>query len=191
VARRIEPLLDRLGFKQPPADTGDTVREYDLALLGVHRTGSSLLHELRTAAPDLLTRTLVVDFNVAIHEKISSLGPHVIYGDFTSAETLRHAGVERARVVLCTIPEDVLVSATSVGVVETIRSICPDVMIIATAISFPEVRSLYQAGADYVLLPRIDAAHAALEAVQAALNGSLDRMRTAATTAADRGEVLE
>ena len=191
VARAIEPLLDRLGFKQPSADTGDQIDAYDLALLGVHRTGSSLLHELRSAAPELLTRTLVVDFNVAIHEKITKLGPRVIYGDFTSAETLRHAGVDRSRVILCTIPDDVLVSATSVGVVETVRRLCPEVVVIATAISFPEMRALYRAGADYVLLPRVDAARAALDAVQAALNGTLDQMRTETSHAAERGEVLE
>jgi hypothetical protein len=191
VARRLEPLLNRLGFKQPPADTGEKAEAYDLALLGVHRTGSSLLHELGVAAPDLLTRTLVVDFNVGIHEKISELGPHVIYGDFTSADTLRHAGVDRCRVVLCTIPDDVLVSATSVGVVETVRGICPEVMIVATAISFPEVRALYEAGADYVLLPRIDAARAALTVVQAALNGTLGQLRAEASGAVNRGEVLE
>ena len=64
-------------------------------------------------------------------------------------------------------------------------------MIVATAISFPEVRALYEAGADYVLLPRIDAARAALTAVQAALNGTLGVLRTEAAGAVDRGEVLE
>jgi Kef-type K+ transport system membrane component KefB len=183
------PLLNRL-VQQPPADTGEGRGIRPGAARGAsHRV--VLLHELGVAAPDLLTRTLVVDFNVGIHERISELGPHVIYGDFTSADTLRHAGVDRCRVVLCTIPDDVLVSATSVGVVETVRGICPEVMIVATAISFPEVRALYEAGADYVLLPRIDAARAALTAVQAALNGTLGQMRAEASGAADRGEVLE
>ena len=55
-----------------------------------------------------MARTTVVDFNVAIHPRIAELGAGVTYGDFTSPETLHHAGVDKARVVLCTIPDDML-----------------------------------------------------------------------------------
>jgi voltage-gated potassium channel Kch len=189
--RALAPLLGRIGFKAPPATSGEGVEKYDLALLGVHRTGSSLLYELQQVAPDLMARTLVVDFNVNIHPRIAALGPHVVYGDFTSAETLRHAGVDRSRVVLCTIPDDVLSSGSTRDVVLTVRSICPRVFLVATAVTFAEVRALYQAGADYVLVPRLDAARAAVEAVQAALNGQIDTLRVASATVPDRKEVLD
>jgi hypothetical protein len=72
-------------------------------------------------------------------------------------------------VILCTIPDDVLVSATSVGVVETVRRLCPEVVVIATAISFPEARAPW---------------------VQAARHGTLDQMGTETAAAAERAEVL-
>ena len=187
----MEPMLGRIGFKEPPARSGERAETYDLALLGVHRTGSSLLHELERSAPEILARTLVVDFNVDIHPRIAELGPRVVYGDFTSAETLRHAGVDRARVVLCTIPDDVMSSGSATEVVLTVRSICPRVFLVATAVTFPEVRELYAAGADFVLVPRLDAAHAALEAVQAALNGQIQALRAASDAVPDREEVLD
>jgi len=174
---RIAPLLQRIGLRTPPAGQGDEAAEYDLALLGVHRTGSSLLHELSVADPELLSRTLVVDFNVAIHPAIAALGPHVVYGDLTSPETMRHAGVDRARVVLCTIPGDVLVSASTRDVVASVRDLAPHAVVIATATTFPEVRTLYAAGADYVLMPRLDAAQSALAAVRAALLGHIGEIR--------------
>lgn len=177
----LEPVLDRLGLKQPASEIGEAAEEYDLAILGVHRTGSSLLAELHDSAQGLLERTLVVDFNVAIHDRIASLGPHVVYGDFTIPETLQHAGVDKARVVLCTIPGDVLVSATPVGLVETVRALCPESIVIFTAITSSEAGALYAAGADFVLLPRHDAAHAALAAIRSALNGQIEELREEGT----------
>ncbi len=173
----LAPVLDRLGFRAPPEQVGDSDEQYDLALLGVHRTASSLLHEIGASAPDLLGRTLVVDFNVGIHPRIAEMGPHVVYGDLTSPDTLRHAGVDKARVVLCTIPDEMLASASTRGVVEVVRDLCPHSSVIATATTFPEARGLYEAGADFVLVPRLDAARAALTAVEAALNGQIGDLR--------------
>jgi Kef-type K+ transport system membrane component KefB len=175
---RLAPLLGRLGFKAPPEDSGAEDEHYELALLGVHRTASSLLHELAVNTPELLDRTLVVDFNVSIHSKIADLGPHVVYGDMTSPETLRHAGVDKARVVVCTIPGEMLASATTQGVVGTVRELCPNGTVIATATTFPEARTLYDAGADFVLMPRLDAARTALGAIEAALNGEIAALRS-------------
>jgi voltage-gated potassium channel Kch len=186
----VAPLLGRLGIKAPAAHAVDDIEQYDLALLGVHRTASSLLHELAVADPALLARTLVVDFNVTIHPRIAELGPHVTYGDLTSPDTLHHAGVDRARVVLCTIPDEVLSSATTRDVVEVVREVNPTATLIATATTFPERASLYEAGADYVLVPRLEAALAARDAVAAALNGQLDDLR-AAESDGGRREVLD
>jgi voltage-gated potassium channel Kch len=117
-----------------------------------------------------------------------------MYGDFTSPETLQHAGVDRARVVMCTLPGDVLVSATPVGLVETVRNLCPDSIVIFTAITSPEAQALYEAGADYVLMPRHDAAHAAFAAIRTALNGQIEELRAQSVSHVDdrRGrEVLD
>ena len=187
---RIAPLLGRLGMKAPRDDREDDTAEYDLALLGVHRTASSLLHELAVSAPGVLRRTVAVDFNVGIHRDIEAMGPRVVYGDLTSPETLRHAGVDRARVVLCTIPDAVLSSATTVGVVRMLRQLNRSAIVIATATTFPEQVRLYAAGADFVLMPRVQAAVAAQDAVQAALSGHLAELR-ASGAPSPRREVLE
>lgn len=191
---RLVPLLDRLGIKAPPSDAAEEAEEYDLALLGVHRTASSLLHELAETTPELLSRTLVVDFNVTIHPKIAAMGPRVVYGDLSAPETLQHAGVDKARVVLCTIPDEVLSSSSTRGVVAVVRELCPHSTVVATATTFPEARTLYEAGADYVLLPRLDAARSALAAVEAALNGQIEPMRELSETLIrdeERREVLD
>jgi Kef-type K+ transport system membrane component KefB len=187
---RLAPWLTRLGLKPVEEGAAAESEGYDLALLGVHRTASSLLHELAESAPDVLERTLVVDFNVEIHPHIEAMGPRVTYGDLTSPETLHHAGVDRARVVLCTIPDEVLSSASTVDLVHVVREVNPTATLIATATTFPERQRLYAAGADFVLMPRLEAALAARDALEAALNGKLDRLREA-ESAGGRREVLD
>ena len=72
-------LLSRLGFRDAPGSGAGAGESYTLALLGFHRIASSLLHELKKHNPELLTETLVVDFNVNLHPKIAALGPTVKY----------------------------------------------------------------------------------------------------------------
>ncbi len=50
----LAPWLSRVGIKAPDQATREDVEEYDLALLGVHRTASSLLHELGETDAELL-----------------------------------------------------------------------------------------------------------------------------------------
>ncbi len=177
VYERLEPVLRRLGIRAPEGIPEAPETHYDVAILGVHRAASSLLAEMAATAPDLLERTLVVDFNVATHREISKLGAVVVYGDFTVPETLHNAGVDRARVVVCAIPGDVLASSSPAELVATVREVCPESVVVATAISFPEAQALYGAGANYVLLPRVDAGSSALTAIREALGGRLGRLR--------------
>ncbi|MCK5480905.1 MAG: cation:proton antiporter, partial [Gammaproteobacteria bacterium] len=153
-------LLEWLGFKAPESKSAGEEESYSLALLGFHRITSSLLHELKIHRPDLLSETLVVDFNVNIHARIASFGPTVRYGDLCNPETLLHAGVDKAKVIACTIPDDVLKGTTNLRIVKAARRINPDAVIIANAIKLEDSRKLYEAGADYVFLQRVETARA-------------------------------
>jgi voltage-gated potassium channel Kch len=171
-------VLARLGFREPPSSEAVEEDCYSLALLGFHRITSSLLFELKKNHPGLLESTLVVDFNVNIHASIAALGPTVKYGDLCNAETLHHAGVDKAKVIVCTIPDDVLKGTTNRKLVEAARHINPDAVIIANAIELSESRALYDAGADYVFLQRIETARAVEQAIEHALRGEIDNHRS-------------
>jgi voltage-gated potassium channel Kch len=179
---RLAGVLSRLGFREPPSSKAGEEESYSLALLGFHRITSSLLHELKNKHPELLKKTLVVDFNVNIHPRIAALGLTVKYGDLCSAETLHHTGVDKARVIACTIPDDVLKGTTNRKLVEAARHINPDAVIIANAIELSESRELYAAGADYVFLQRIETAHAVEQAIEQALSGEIREHRSAMET---------
>ncbi len=173
IHERLSGMLARLGFREPPSSEAGEEESYSLALLGFHRITSSLLHELKKNNPGLLEKTLVVDFNVNLHSRIAAQGLTVKYGDLCSAETLHHTGVDKARVIACTIPDDVLKGTTNRKLVEAARHINPDAVIIANAIELSESRALYQAGADYVFLQRIETARAVEQAIERALSGEI------------------
>ena len=172
------PVLDRIGFRGPTdADREEAVDEYAIAFLGFHRVASSLLFEIGRTEPALLKEILVVDFNVNIHGDIAARGPTVKYGDFSNSATLHHAGIDKAKVLVCTIPNDVLKGTTTRKLVESLRHINPGATIIVNALEFGEAEGLYAAGADYVYLPRIESARLLLAAILRGLRGEIDTHR--------------
>jgi voltage-gated potassium channel Kch len=142
-------------------------------MLGFHRVASSLLYEIARDDPELAKETLVVDFNVSLHDEIRALGVHVEYGDLSNPDTLHHAGIDRAHVIMSTVPDDLMRGIDNRKLVESVRSINPSAIIIANAITFADCRPIYEAGADYVYLSRLETARGLNDALGHALNGSL------------------
>jgi len=173
----LAPTLRRLGFKDPPEEVRQDEKEWRLALLGFHRVASSLLHDLSRDDPPLVKETLVIDFAVTIHDRIRAAGAHVEYGDLSNPDTLHHAGIDRARVVVSTVPDDLIRGTSNKRIVAAVRRLNPGAIIIANAVTLSESDEIYAAGADYVFLSRIDTAHALTEAIGMALNGTLAEYR--------------
>ena len=178
VHSRLMPLLEALGFREPPAVAAAGDKDFRLALLGFHRVASSLLHDIVRADPALAAETLVVDFNVALHDRIRETGAHVEYGDLSNPDTLRHAGIDRAAIVVSTVPDDLLRGIDNRRLAETVRRLNPKAIVIANAVNIGDVDAIYAAGADYVYLSRVESARALGDAVGQALNGSLADYRT-------------
>jgi Kef-type K+ transport system membrane component KefB/voltage-gated potassium channel Kch len=180
IQKAVAPLLARLGFKDPPSVTAEAEKEWRLALLGFHRVASSLLHDIARMDPQLVQETMVVDFNVALHDRIRRLGAHVEYGDLSNPETLHHAGIDKARVVVSTVPDDLMRGIDNRRLVESVRRLAPHAIIIANAVNIADTDAIYAAGADYVFLSRVETARALSEVIGEALNGSLPEFRAAA-----------
>jgi Kef-type K+ transport system membrane component KefB len=190
----LAPALRRLGFKDPPSTTGGEEGEWRLAILGFHRIASSLLHNIARDDPDLVRETLVIDFNVALHDRIRKEGAHVEYGDLSNPDTLHHAGIDRAKVVISTVSDDLIRGTNNTKLVAAVRKINPKAVIIANAVNLADADGMYAAGADYVFLSRFDSAAALEQAIGMALNGSIKEYRAAREEEhgppSSRGEVL-
>ena len=179
IHEKLGALLERIGIKEPVEKAAGDEESYSVAILGFHRVSSSLLHDLGRKHPGMMSQVLVVDFNVNLHPKIAAQGAVVKYGDLSNIETLHHAGVDKARVIVCTIPDDVLKGTTNRQIVKAARHVNPDAIIIANAIELPESKRLYEAGADFVFLQRIEAARAVGVAIEKALAGEIGAHRAA------------
>jgi Kef-type K+ transport system membrane component KefB/Trk K+ transport system NAD-binding subunit len=170
-------FLDFLGFKAPSSGDDQFEDGASLVLLGFHRFASSLLHDLSLMHPRLVSRTLVVDFNVSLHEAIRREGARVLYGNLANTETLHHAHLNNAKVIVLTIPDEMLVGTNNVKLVEAAREMNHRASIIVCATRLDEIDDLYEAGADYVYVPRLEASSALSKAIGFALNGQIKEYR--------------
>lgn len=173
--RRVGPLLGMVGIREGARDAAAPIvdRPPRLVLLGFHRLASSLLHELGRTHAALLPDILVIDFNVALHERIRERGARVVYGDIANPATLVHTGVAEAEVIICTIPDDILKGITNLELTRQLRRIAPDAHIIVNAIRLGDIAAMYEAGANFVFSWRTETALGVAPAVCAALNGDL------------------
>jgi Kef-type K+ transport system membrane component KefB len=173
----VRPLLEKCGFKAPPELTREKGSGYKLALLGFHRDASSLLYNLTQGDPELISETLVIDFNVALHAGIRETGATVKYGDLANPETLLHLGLNHCKVIVCTIPDDLLRGIDNAQLVHVVREMAPNAAIISNAIATDEIKSVYEAGANYVYLNRFEAAWTLQRAIKAGIDNEIDAFR--------------
>jgi Kef-type K+ transport system membrane component KefB len=175
----IANLLTKIGLKDirtMKEEKADEV-DKDIALLGFFRVASSLVRELQDrealggANSKLKDEVVVVDFNPTVHAKLNALDVKAIYGDISNMDTLHHAGIHGAKVVLSTIPDTVLVGTDNLKMIKQIQSICPHAKIIVTAESAQRALKMYAEGADYVFLPRILAAEHLVGIIETLLHG--------------------
>jgi len=192
LARWCAELLGRLGLVEPAAGAaaGEEGRPHaDVVLLGFHRVASSLVHA--TPAQNGDYPFLIIDFSPEVFEKLRALGVPVLYGDISHLDTLEHAGVEEARVVVSTVSEDFLRGTDNLALLKQIRLLNPRARVILSAETMARAREMYAAGADYVVLPRLETARAFADILAALGRGELDDLRRRALADLERrDEVL-
>src|SRR4029434_7106957 len=95
-------------------------------------------------------------------------GVHVIWGDVSQRDTLEQAGIVRATMVFCTLPNTLLRGTTNLRLVQLVRSVNPGACIVAHAELLSDVPRLKAAGATYIHAPRLHDAEEFLELIEAA-----------------------
>src|SRR5262249_19270395 len=111
-------------------------------LLGFFWTASSLLEELGRRLPQLIAEVAVVDFNPHVNEELRRRGVRVIYGDISQRQTLMHAGVDQAKVIVCTIPNALLKGTTNIRLVQLLREINPTARLLVHSENFADIPRL-------------------------------------------------
>jgi len=190
--------LKRIGLRDLDHDHASDAGHEDghgqarrIVILGFFRAASALLSEIERRNPPLLDQISVVDFNPNVFRTLADRGLHVIYGDISNVDTLLHAGVGKAELIILSVPDALLKGADNEKLVRHVRALNPTARIVATADLLADVDDLYAAGADYVTVTRITDAHELYAVIGAADAGLLGDKRTEMDTQlAERKEVL-
>jgi Kef-type K+ transport system membrane component KefB len=167
---------------------GETNR---IVVLGFFRAASALLSQIERQNESLLEQITVIDFNPNVFRILNERGVHVIYGDISNVDTLVHAGIGKAEIIILSVPDSLLVGANNEKLVRHVRTLNPTARIVATADLLSNVNDLYAAGADYVTVTRLTDAGELFSVIEAADAGLLEDKRAEMDTQlAERKEVL-
>jgi hypothetical protein len=157
-------------------------RHETFVFLGFFRDASSMLHEFEHDGTPLqvsafLDKILVVDFNPTVMRELRARGISCIYGDVAHPDTLRHAGIEDAQLVVSSITDDILRGTNNLRMLRNIRATCPKAKVMLTTEHIPQALSFYEAGADFVYIPRLHSAPEIARVLKAGLDDGFETAR--------------
>jgi len=134
----------------------DKMKEHCI-LCGFGRVGSEIAKTLHSQKRELV----IVEKDPHIAREAMNKGYMVLQGDVLSEETLKAAGMDRARMLIAAMGSD----ADNVFLTLTARGINPKIKVIARAEREESIKKLKQAGATEVVMPSVIGGKAMANAV--------------------------
>ena len=150
-----------------------------IVLLGFFRVASAFLADVTTRHPHLLKELNVVDFNPQVKERLDELGIAYHYGDISHHDSLEHAGVHDAKLILCTISDTFLRGTDNSKLLKILKGLAPNAKIIVTAETAEQAVKLYDEGASYVLQSSMAAGEMLANVVEQAQHSDIADLREA------------
>ena len=137
--------LDKYGVTVPPQPEGMTDH---VVIVGCGRVGRHIAEALgRLKIP-----RLVIEAEPLRLDKLRELGMPVLFGDAANSEVLKYANLERARVLVITLPSD----ASALAVVATAKRQAPQLRMVARASTWHAARRLRLDGVHEVVRPELE-----------------------------------
>jgi len=118
---------------------------YKYILLGYNRIGFSVIK----AFTKITKNFLVVDYNPDVVKELQEKGINAVYGDVDDSEFLGELRVDKASVIVSTVPE----KETNKLILEFINRNKMKPILLLTGRQIEDALELYAAGANYVILP--------------------------------------
>ncbi len=119
--------------------------KYSAILFGYNRIGFGILKSLKM----IKKKYLVVDFDPDTIETLTKFRIPCLYGDAFDSEFLEELELDKIELAVSTIPD----FETNLLLIEEIRNVNPDAIVIVRAHQINEALDLYKKGASYVLTP--------------------------------------
>ncbi|MFC2175259.1 cation:proton antiporter [archaeon] len=124
-------------------------------LFGYHRLGFDVYQRLKK----LKIPTIVVDFNPEVIDELLKGRKKCMYGDMGDIETLDRVGLKTAKIVISSVPS----TPDNLVLLHRLKEVRSKAIKVVMAEQIREALELYDAGADYVILPHfLGGKHASL-----------------------------
>jgi Kef-type K+ transport system membrane component KefB len=119
--------------------------KYDVLLVGYDRIGYNIFYALERMKKTFL----IVDFNPDIIKKLVARKIPCLYGDIGDDEVIKRVSLKHVKLIVSTVP------TRDVGnlLIRRTRRVNHKALIFVTAETVSDALYLYEAGADYVILP--------------------------------------
>jgi Kef-type K+ transport system membrane component KefB len=178
-------VLRPLGFREfgaPERQAEKSEEDNQIIFLGFFREASSIVQELELnstggLANPLLGKILVIDFNPVALDELNRRGIKCMYGDVSNMDTLRHAKIENAKVVVSTISDAILRGTTNARILRQVRRVCPRAQVIVASDTIQGALELYEESADFVYISRLHSARHVAELIARALQDGFQKLR--------------
>lgn len=125
----------------------EKIEAYDVWVFGYHRIGWRVCEALRKKN----VKFAVVDFSPDAVSKLKHRGIPVFFGDAADVEFLEELPLEKAKMIISTLPEP----DDQRTLVSHARQRSKKIRIIANLYHSSDLDELYNAGADYVMMPHL------------------------------------
>lgn len=172
-------FLEKIGIRDITTEDSDGHdSEKTVFILGFFKYASSLVYELEKSQNTLKNVIRIIDYNPVTIQHLRDIGFDAQYGDISHIETLHHLGIEEAKVVISTVPDSLLKGTTNLNILKSVRQHAPNAKTIMISEDVAESVQLYNEGADYVVLPRLNIAQQLQEKIEDAFSWSLPGTET-------------
>jgi hypothetical protein len=175
------PDLDAVGV---PAEEQAGISRDTVIFLGFFRDASSILVELEKMRPERggahVGDLLVIDFNPNVIAELRRRGIQCVYGDVAHIDTLQHAHIAAARLVVSTITDDILRGTSNLRILKNVRHLNPSAHVVLASDHIPQALRFYEEGADFVYVPRLHSAREMARLLQHGLARGFGDLRSEA-----------
>lgn len=143
----------------------------DIVLFGCHRMGSVFLKSFSKVKD----RIIVVDVNPSITKELINQKVPNIYGDMADPDVLKKINLKEINLAISTVPDKI----DNIFIIKKVKKENQKAIVFVTADFISDALELYDAGADYVMLPQIMAGEHCLSFLHglAAQKESLEKAR--------------
>lgn len=149
---KVKHLLKIFDFKTKNSESNNAVDEFEnlkdhVVVVGGDQMGQSIIETLNEKEIDVV----VIDFDPLIINKLKDKKAHQLFGDIADLDIQERSKIDSAKLVISTIPD----LGDNLSLLRELRTDNRKAKIVVMALDNHDANVLYNAGADYVILPHL------------------------------------